>query len=372
MGIRQLQQVVATVAQLQIDSVNVAVRAHAMPIFSRMGPYGLDLLERAAGRSPRRLFEYWGHAASLIDVGLQPALRHRMAAQAGRPWRDVERIRADHPGLFDDVLALIERSGPVTARQVEHPDGRTAGSWWNWSDAKYVLEWLFATGEVTVSGRNTQFERLYELPQRTLPAAVWNQPTPNQAEAELILVRRAAAALGIASVRCLADYFRMSVAAAGAAIARLLATGELIETPVRGWDRPTYLWHGARVPRRLHVNALVSPFDSLVFERRRLLDLFGVSYRIELYTPAAQRRYGYYVYLFVMDDAIAARVDLKAARGRGLLLVQSAWLEPGCPRAETAARLNATLTSMAQWLGLGGVQVMGVGTLAAALLASAD
>ncbi len=357
-------------AQLQIDSVNVAVRAHALPIFSRLGPYGLDLLERAAGRSPRRLFEYWGHAASLIDVGLQPALRHRMVAQAARPWRDVQRIRADHPGLFDEVLALVERAGPVTARQVEHPDSRTAGSWWNWSDAKYVLEWLFATGEVTVSGRNPQFERLYELPQRAIPAAVLKAPTPDQSEAELILVRRAAAALGVATVRCLADYFRMSSAAAAAATARLLATGELIETAVRGWDRPTYLWHEARVPRRLHVNALVSPFDSLVFERQRLLDLFGVHYRIELYTPAAQRRYGYYVYLFVMDELIAARVDLKADRGRGVLLVQSAWLEPGCPVAETAARLSDTLTSMAEWLGLGGVQVMGVGTLAAALMAA--
>lgn len=366
---RQLQHVITTVAQLQIDSVNVAVRAHAMPVFARKGPYTLDLLERAAGQSPRRLFEYWGHAASLIDVGLQPALRHRMADQASRPWRDVQRIRADHPGLFDDVLALVERSGPVTARQVEHPDSRTAGSWWNWSDAKFVLEWLFATGAVTVSGRNTQFERLYELPQRALPVTVWNAPTPDQAEAQVILVRRAAAALGIATVRCLADYFRMSAAAAATATARLLATGELIETAVRGWDRPTYLWHEARVPRRLHVNALVSPFDSLVFERQRLLDLFGVHYRIELYTPAARRRYGYYVYLFVMDDAIAARVDLKADRSRGVLVVQSAWLEPGCPHVETAARLGATLSSMAEWLGLGGVQVMDVGTLAAALLA---
>ena len=370
-GMRQLQQVVGRVAQLQIDSVNVAVRAHEMPLFARLGPYDLGLLTRASGTNPRRVFEYWGHAACLIDVALQPALRHRMAAQVDRPWPDVLRIRSDHPHLFDEVRHLVERSGPVTARQVTHPDSRTAGSWWNWSDAKHVLEWLFATGELTVAGRNSQFERLYDTPQRVLPVAVHAASTPDVDEAEVILVRRAAAALGIASASCLADYFRMSTAATARAISHLVAAGELIETGVRGWQRPTYLWHQARVPRRLTVDALVSPFDSLVFERRRLLELFGVHYRIELYTPSAQRRYGYYVYLFVMDDTVAARVDLKADRSRGVLLVQSAWLEPGSPEAETACRLSGTLASMAAWLGLSGVDVMDAGTLAPALLAGA-
>ena len=356
------------VGQLQIDSVNVAVRAHYMPLFARLGPYDRALLERAAGRSPRRLFEYWGHAASLIDVRLQPALRPAMRRRAlAEPWSQIQAIRAEHPGLEQQVLDFVAGNGPVTSREVEHPEERRRAPWWNWSQAKHVLEWLFLIGEVTSAGRNSQFERRYDLPERVLPAQVLAAPTPEPEEAARVLIRSAAAALGIATDRCLADYFRMSLAVTQRAIAELTDAGELIEVPVRGWGRRSYLWHQARLPRRLTVNALVSPFDSLVFERQRLLDLFGVDYRIEIYTPAAKRRYGYYVYLFVTDDTIAARVDLKADRAAGALLVQASWLEPGAPEAETAVRLAGTLRSMASWLGLDGVAVAPVGNLHRAL-----
>ncbi|MGC3952733.1 MAG: crosslink repair DNA glycosylase YcaQ family protein [Propionicimonas sp.] len=365
---RQLQQVVDRVGQLQIDSVNVAVRAHYMPLFARLGPHDRGLLDRAAGRAPRRLFEYWGHAASLIDVGLQPALRFRMAAhRRGGPWPAIRQIRAQHPQLEQQILDLVAAAGPVTARQVEHPEDRQRAPWWNWSQAKHMLEWLFATGELTAAGRNSQFERLYDLPERVLPASVVATPTPDDDEAARVLIRRAAASLGIATDRCLADYYRLRLETARAAIAELVDAGELVETPVRGWSRPSYLWHQARLPRRIVGDALVSPFDSLVFERSRLADLFGVDYRIEIYTPAAQRRYGYYVYLFVMDESIAARVDLKADRAARALLVQAAWLEPGAPEPETASRLAGVLRSMADWLELDEVVVRPVGTLATAL-----
>lgn len=369
---RQVQQVVDRISQLQIDSVNVAVRAHYMPLFARLGPYDRALLDRAAGRAPRRLFEYWGHAASLIDVGLQPALRFRMDGQRrAEPWPAIQAIRAEHPGLEQQVLDFVAANGPVTSRQIEHPEDRKRAPWWNWSQAKHMLEWLFATGELTAASRNSQFERCYDLPERVLPSDVVAAPTPDRAESARILVRHAAAALGIATDRCLADYFRLSLATAQAAIAELVEAGELIETPVRGWARRSYLWHQARLPRRLQVDALVSPFDSLVFERSRLADLFGVDYRIEIYTPAAKRRYGYYVYLFVMDETIAARVDLKADRTAGALLVQASWLEPGAPEAETAARLAGTLRWMADWLELGEVMIRPVGTLAPALTRAA-
>lgn len=356
------------IGQLQIDSVNVAVRAHYMPLFARLGPYDRTLLDRAAGRAPRRVFEYWGHAASLIDVKLQPALRFRMEAQRRQdPWPAILAIRAEHPLLEQQVLDFVAGNGPVTARQIEHPEDRKRAPWWNWSQAKHVLEWLFATGQVTSAGRNSQFERCYDLPERVLPASVVATGTPDDDEAGRILVRHAAASLGIATERCLADYFRLSTARTRTAIADLVDAGELIETPVRGWQRTSYLWHQARLPRRIRADALVSPFDSLVFERSRLADLFGVDYRIEIYTPAAQRRYGYYVYLFVMDDRVAARVDLKADRAAGALLVQAAWLEPGAAEPETASRLAGVLRSMADWLELERVVVRPVGTLAGSL-----
>lgn len=364
---RQLQGVLDRVAQFQIDSVNVAVRAHYMPLYSRLGTYDRALLDRAGNMAPRRVFEFWGHAASLIDVKLQPALRFRMAAHATRPWDAMRRILADQPGLPAKMLQQIAERGPLTAREIEHDQERTPGGWWNWSDAKSALEWLFYTGELTSAGRNSQFERRYDLPERVLPKAVIDAATPTIEEARLELVRRAAGALGVATEVCLADYFRTDRAATREALATLVAGGELEAVKVRGWDRPTYLWHEAARPRKLVVDALVSPFDSLVFERRRLLELFGIHYRIGLYTPAEQRVHGYYVYLFVMDENIAARVDLKADRASSTLQVQASWLEPDAPEAETAARLAAELRRMADWLGLAEVLVKPVGTLSAAL-----
>ncbi|MCC6498613.1 MAG: YcaQ family DNA glycosylase [Propionibacteriaceae bacterium] len=364
---RQVQGVLDRVAQFQIDSVNVAVRAHYMPLFSRLGPYDRSLLDRAGNRAPRRVFEFWGHAASLIDVNLQPALRFRMAAHAARPWEAMRRILAEQPGLPAKMLDQIAERGPLTAREVEHEQERTPGGWWNWSDVKSALEWLFYTGELTSAGRNSQFERRYDLPERVLPKAVVDAATPTVEEARLELVRRAASALGVATEVCLADYFRTDRSATREAIATLLAGGELEQVAVHGWNRPTYLWHESARPRKLVVDALVSPFDSLVFERRRLLDLFGIHYRIGLYTPAEQRVHGYYVYLFVMDDRIAARVDLKSDRASSTLQVQASWLEPDAPEAQTAARLAAELRRMAHWLGLAEVLVKPVGTLSAAL-----
>lgn len=364
---RHLQRVLDQIGQFQIDSVNVAVRAHYMPLFARLGRYDSALLDRAADRPPRRVFEFWGHAASLLDVQLQPALRFRMADHAAREWTFIDRIRREQPALLDKVMQQVGDRGPLTAREVEHEQERTPGGWWNWSDVKSALEWLFWIGELTSAGRNAAFERRYDLPERVLPAAVLNEPTPDVAAAHRELVRRAARALGVATQGCLVDYFRTGRERTRAAIAELVATGELEPVAVRDWNQPAFLWAEAVHPRKLSVDALVAPFDSLVFERGRLLNLFGVHYRIGIYTPAEQRVHGYYVYLFVMDAQIAARVDLKADRAGSRLLVQAAWLEPGAEQAETAARLARQLREMADWLGLTDVVVVGPGTLAPAL-----
>jgi uncharacterized protein YcaQ len=366
-GMRQLQRVLGRLGQFQIDSVNVAVRAHYMPLFSRLGPYDRALLDRAGNAAPRRVYEFWGHAACLLDVELQPALRFRMDDHRRRQDGWSQRLLAEHPGLVEKVYTQVAERGPLTARQVEHDEQRTSGSWWNWSAVKHACEWLFWVGDLTSAGRNGQFERRYDLPERVLPRAVLAAPTPPEEQARLTLARRAASALGIFTPAWLAEYFYTDRARTAAALAALVASGEAEPVTVRGWSEPAYLWAAAARPRRIVADALVAPFDPLVFDRRRLLEVFGTHYRIGLYTPKEQRVHGYYVYLFVMDAAIAARVDLKADRAAGVLLVQSAWLEEGCAEAGTAARLAAELRRMAEWLGLSDVRAMPRGDLAAAL-----
>lgn len=373
-GTRDLQRLVDRLALLQIDSVNVVARAHRLPAFSRLGPYDDELLTRASSRRPRRLFEYWAHEASLVDVRLQPALRPRMAAAAEEAWGRVRRVEAEHPQLLDRVRAEVAERGPLTARQIQHEEERSREHWgWNWSSVKVCLEWLFWSGEITAARRNDQFERVYDLPSRVLPPTVLAAPTPTPEEAVRELVRRSAAALGVADERALADYFRLKRAVVRPAVADLVETGELVPVAVRGLERPHWLWHAARVPRRVEGRALLSPFDSMVFERGRLLDLFGFHYRIEIYVPEHLRRYGYYVYPFLLGEELVARVDLKADRAEGVLRVQSAWLEESAAgrRAEVVAELTAELRLLAGWLGLSGVGVRPRGDLAADLARAA-
>jgi uncharacterized protein YcaQ len=340
-----------------------------MPLFSRIGGYDPGLLERAFGRAPRRMFEYWAHEASLVRVDLQPALRFRMEAATGA-WSGMKRAAAENPDVVARVLAEITVRGPLTARQIEHDAPRSSDSWgWNWSLVKTCLEWLFYTGQVTSARRNSAFERVYDLPERVLPAAVLSQATPSVSEAHRQLVEVAARAHGIASERCLRDYFRLDVAANRVAVAELVEEGALLPVTVTGWSRPAYLHRDAVLPRRVRARCLLSPFDPLVFERDRTEALFGFRYRIEIYVPAAQRVHGYYVLPFLLGDALVARVDLKADRARGVLVVRGAFAERTAP-AVTAAELAAELRDLAAWLGLSAVQVQPRGDLAPALAAA--
>lgn len=363
---RQVQRTVDRIAQFQIDSINVVQRAHYLPLYSRLGPYDTTLLDRAAGRGPRRLFEYWGHAASLIDVRLEPALRFRMGRAHQEAWGSMQRVRRDQPDLVAAVLARVG-ARPGTAREVEAalvevlgaPGERRRDNWgWNWSAVKAACEWLVWSGEVAVARRTPGFERVFDLPGRVLPPAVAATPTPTDPEAVLTLVRRAAAALGIGTLACLADYFRLETAETAAAVATLEASGELEPVQVPGWTSRAWLWHAARRPRRISGAALLSPFDSLVFERKRLRGLFGFAYGIEVYVPGPKRRFGYYVYPFLLGERFVARVDLKADRQAGELVVRSAWLEEGTEAAEVRGPLRDELELLAGWLGLASVRVV--------------
>ena len=379
---RHLQRVIDTVGLLQIDSVNVLSRSHYLPVFSRLGRYPRSLLDRATERAPRRLVEYWAHEASLMPPHTHRLLRWRMRRAAAEAWGGLVSLAEQQPQLLDAVRAEVAGRGPVTAAELERSlsgtSVRSRTDWgWNWTDTKKAVEFLFWAGEISSAGRTAQFERRYDLPERVLPRSVLALPEPDPAEAVRELVRIAARACGVATQQALRDYFRLRPADALPAIASLVEAGELIPVQVEGWTKAAYLHAGARFPRRTEAAALLSPFDSLIWQRDRTEGLFGFRYRLEIYVPAARRVHGYYVLPFLLGDRLVARVDLKADRlatpgpsgpAGGTLLVQAAWSEPDPPEG-LPARLAAELAGLADWLGLGGVVVAGRGDLAPALAA---
>jgi uncharacterized protein YcaQ len=351
----------------QIDSVNVVARAHYLPAFSRLGAYDRTLLDRTAWGKPRRLFEYWAHEASLLPLELHPLLRWRMArAERGEAgWGSLRTFAQERRAEADAILARIAAEGPVAASDLEK--GRTG--WWEWSGAKRLLEWLFWAGRITTATRRGSFERVYDLPERVLPARILALPTPDEAGAQRALLARAGKALGIATARDLRDYFRLSPADAAPRIAELAEEGVLRPVRVEGWRDAAFLHRDATIPRRTQARALLAPFDPLIWERSRAERLFGLHYRIEIYTPAEKRVHGYYVLPFLLRDRIAARVDLKADRKGGRLLVQAAHAEPDAP-ADTAEALAAELRLAADWLSLNEVRVEARGSLADPLAAA--
>ncbi|HET9639120.1 MAG TPA: crosslink repair DNA glycosylase YcaQ family protein [Allosphingosinicella sp.] len=354
---RDLGRTVGRLGLHQIDSVNVLVRAHYLPAFSRLGAYDCGLVDRTAwgARRDRRLFEYWAHEASLLPLDMHPLLRWRMArAERGEiGWGSLKAYAGERRPEAEAILERVRAEGPLAASDFE--EGRSRSGWWEWGDTKRALEWLFWAGLITTATRRPSFERLYDLPERVIPAAILALPTPAEAEAKRALVERAAAALGIATETDLRDYFRLKPEEARAAVADLVEEGMLIPAEVKGWARTAYLHRDARRPRRISGQALLAPFDPLVWERSRTERLFGFRYRIEIYTPAEKRLHGYYVLPFLLDEALVARVDLKADRQRSRLLVQRITLEPKAP-PETRERLAAELELMAQWLGLEAVE----------------
>ena len=336
-----LKRTIDRLALLQIDSVNVLARAHYLPLFSRLGNYDSGALDRLAWgpRSRRSLFEFWAHEASLLPLSAHPLLRWQMQrardAVAGIKGM-LHAFRRDKPQYIDEVLREITARGPLAASQLSN-GGEKRGAWWGWNDGKLAVEWLFFAGLVTTATRRGAFERVYDLPERVLPGEVLALPTPPIEEAQRELLRRSARALGVATEFDLRDYFRLPVADTKARLAELVEAGDLLPVTVQGWDRPAFLAPGARLPRRIEGRALLAPFDPLIWERDRTHRIFDFFYRIEIYTPLAKRKHGYYVLPFLLGDRLVARVDLKADRGNSRLLVHAAHLEAG----QLPARLPA-------------------------------
>lgn len=374
---RTLERTVGRTGVLQVDSVNVLARAHLMPLYSRMGPYDTDLLRRAAETEPRRLVEYWAHVQALMPVELWPVLAFRRAQylrERGKWWNE------STDEVADRVLAAVAARGPVTARDLEaefRTGPRSRENWgWNWSEARRTLDFLYSAGLVAVAGRNRQFELRYDLPERVLPAHVLATPDLSPADGARELVRRAARSHGVGTAQDLADYYRMRTRPragaepdAGTAIAELVEAGELEPVTVEGWKRPAFRYVGATLPRRIEAATVLSPFDPLCWERSRTQALFDFFYRIEIYVPAAHRVHGYYVLPFLLGEHLVARVDLKADRAAGRLLVHGAWAQPHAP-SHTAEALAVDLRRLASWLGLDDIAVTPHGDLGKALAAA--
>lgn len=348
-----IRALVARLGAIQIDSVNVLSRSHFLPVFSRLGPYDRTLLENIPYRK-RKLFEYWAHEASLLPSESYPLLHWRMErARRGKGmWGGIARAGRDLRKRVAEVRRTIETEGPMAASDFREP--RNAPSWWGWSETKTVLEYLFWCGEITAKTRRSTFERVYDLTERVLPASILNAPRPDEAGAQRELVKTAARAFGVATLGDLRDYFRLELKDAAARVAELVESGDLRPIRVKGWKQQAYLYAGAPHPRKADRSALLSPFDSLVWNRDRTQRLFGFTYRIEIYTPAHKRVHGYYVLPYLLGDDLVARADLKADRQAGKLLVHAWHFEPGADKRLVVPRLREDLERLARWLGLNG------------------
>lgn len=361
---RHLRKVLDHVGLIQIDSVNVLVRSQELPLFSRLGDHPRTLIPDATADG--ELFEYWCHEASHLPSSMHRLIRWRMEqARNGTMWPGLQKFAKSKPKFVQEVRDRVYNDGPLVAGDVKTRSG-PKGSWWDWDDGKAALEYLFWTGEITAQRRTNDFARMYYAPHHVLPAAVLKEKTPTEQEARSELLLLAAKSLGIATASDLLDYHRQRPVAKQV-LAELVKQGELEQVRVEGWRDVAYMLPGAAKPRTVNTRALVSPFDSLVWCRPRIERLWDFHYRIEIYTPQAKRVYGYYVLPFVLGDRIVARVDLKADRHAGVLLVPGAYSEPDVDLKHVASELAAELKLMAQWLGLDAVKVGDNGDLSSAL-----
>ncbi len=370
---RRIAAAIDTMNLLQIDSVNVVARSHYLPVLARVGHYRLETLDaRAFSLKSRRLFECWAHEASLLPLQLHPLMRWRMkrAAQGIGIYKGLAHFAEERAGYVDRVRRAIRERGPLRASELPDAGSKDSSDWWSWSDGKTAVEYLFSTGEVTTAERLGNFERRYDIPERVIPSDILNAPTPDDADAIRALVELSAKALGIATERDLRDYFRLPLADARRAVAELVEAGTLEPCQVDGWRNSAYLYNHARLPRRATGTALLSPFDPLVWFRDRAARVFGFDYRIEIYTPAARRKYGYYVLPFLMKGRLTGRVCLKSDRKADALLVNASHIEPGHDHGDTAAALANTLDDLRYWLGLERIEVAAAGDLSAELALS--
>lgn len=360
--VRHFRRVIRRINLLQLDSVNVLVRAHYMPMYSRLGPYDRDALD--AWINGPEMFEYLGHVASVMPTEDLPMLRYRM--HSARAYNRSRELMRTHPEYFEQVYEEVAAHGPMTVSDLSEPGART-GPWWGHGDGKVALDWLYVTGRLTIRGRTPNFVSIYDLPERVFSRELLDRELPRD-EARRQMLLRGARAHGVGTLSDLADYYRITKAAPE--LRRLVETGLLEEVAVEGWDQPAYLYPGTPLPRRIRTRALLAPFDPIVWHRERTERLFGFHYRIEIYVPEPKRQFGYYVYPFLLNDELVARVDLKADRKAGVLRALGTYREDGQDPDRIAPELAAELEQMAAWLKLAEIHVANKGNLARAVRAA--
>lgn len=361
-GTRQLNLLIERLGLLQLDSVNVFERSHYLLGYARLGNYDKSQLDRLTFARKGRYIEYWAHEAAVIPIETWPLLRWRMQRYQETAYREWSSANRD---MIEWVRAELAAKGPLAASAIEHDANRRTGPWWGLSPIKTALEVLFRWGEVVSAGR-TRFERTYALPEQILPSEIIHRDVPAH-EAQRQLVEHAARAHGIGTASDLADYFRLKSADVRPILRELEDDGVLLPVSVKGWDRPAWLHRDARIPRRVETAALLSPFDPVVWDRGRAQRLFAFHYRIEIYTPAPKRIFGYYSLPILIDDRLVGRIDLKSDRQARVLRVQSAWHEEHADRATVAERIAPLLARTAAWQGLDTIEVKDRGDLAAAV-----
>lgn len=359
---RHLRRAMDDMRVLQLDSVNVAVRSHYMPLFSRLGAYPRELIDELAYRD-RELFEYWGHEASFVPARLYPAMRHRMEKLGS--WKAITRMREEHPGFVEAVEEEVHAHGPLSVGDLSDPGERT-GPWWGYGKGKLALEYLFAKGRVGVDRRES-FTRFYSAPHHVVPEHHFAAEPLDREAAYRVLVADGLRGLGVGTAEDIADYWRLHLPTLRPILAAMADAGEVETVEVDGWAKPAFIDADASVPRRVPGRALLSPFDPVVWNRDRAERLFGFRYRIEIYVPEEKREFGYYVYPFLLDGELVGRVDLKAHRDRGVLEAKAAWVEDGPDPVRVAREMADELRLMADWLGLDEVEVAPRGNLAEAL-----
>ena len=361
----KLARTVEKLHLLQIDSVNVLVRSHYLPLYARVGAYDRATLDkRSFDNTHRHFFECWAHEASLVPLELHPLMRWRMqrARDGDGTYVGMDKFGREEKTFLKSTLAFITKNGPTRTSEIPG-GGKSAGGWWGWSKGKLAMETLFDQGLITAATRQG-FERIYDIPERVIPADILARPTPSETAAQHILVGKAGEALGIATEQDLRDYFRLSPAAFKTALASALEEGLLRPVKVEGWKPQAYIHRDARLPEQAGATTLLSPFDPLVWNRDRAERLFNFHYRIELYTPEAKRKFGYYVLPFLHGETLAGRLCLKADRQTGTLRVNTAHHETGVNPDELRQPLLEELQRMANWLGLNDVSIADKGNLA--------